>query len=301
MLPCPASVVHLLIPIVANGLVSGLLVALMALAFAIVYVPTRVFHVALGATYVGAPLVAWALVRGGFAWIVAVPFSVAAGAAFSALCEVGNHGPLERRAGSSTAHFISSLGISIVAVQAMATCGGSETKVLRPGLDALWLAGPLALSRSQVIAAAVSASVLTCYFLFLYATRTGLLLRGLADNSREMALLGYNVSRLRIAAFAVSGLIASVAGLLAAFDVGFDPHGGLPAFLLGVVAVMLGGRLSFAGPVLAAIAVGLLRGGVAWLWSSRWQDVVTFGLFAIFLLVRPDGVFGTPVRAEAET
>ena len=124
--------------------------------------------------------------------------------------------------------------------------------------------------------------------------------RALADNPDELALRGYNIRRLRLLAFGVSGLLGAVSALLTAYDIGFDPNVGLSALLLAVVAVIIGGRQSFIGPVVGGILLGMVRSEVVWILSARWQEAVTFGLLVLFLYMRPNGLVGRETRLEAK-
>ena len=114
-----------------------------------------------------------------------------------------------------------------------------------------------------------------------------------------MALRGYNIRRLRVFAFAVSGFLAAESAVLVAYDVGFDPHGGIHALTLAIVAVIIGGRQTFIGPLLGSLLLGLVRAQVVWNLSARWQDAVTFILLAGFLLLRPEGLLNPQGRVEA--
>jgi len=134
--------------------------------------------------------------------------------------------------------------------------------------------------------------------LFLKFTSIGSRFRALADNPVEFALMGLNVNTYRLAAFCISGLLIGIAALLTANEVGFDPYGGLHFFLLAVVAVILGGKSSFVGPVVGGLILGLVRSGVVYVWSARWQDVFTFLLLALFLYIRPQGLFSAKLRLE---
>jgi len=93
--------------IIANGVVAGLTIALMALAFTIVYLPTRVFFVALGGLYTLIPFIARSCLDAGVPWPVVLVTCAIMGIALSVLCELVNHGPLDRKKGSSTAHLVS--------------------------------------------------------------------------------------------------------------------------------------------------------------------------------------------------
>lgn len=114
----------------------------------------------------------------------------------------------------------------------------------------------------------------------------------------QFALFGYNVNIHRILAFGVAGLLASAASIASAYDTGFDPHVGLHAILLAVVAVIIGGRGSFLGPIIGGLILGILRAQVVWHFSSRWQEAATFGLLALVLLIRPQGILGRKTRVE---
>lgn len=286
--------------IIVNGLISGLTIALLALAFSIVYLPTRVFHVALGGVYAAIPFIAWACLRWGWPWYLAVTVATLMGVGLSFVCELINHAPLERKRASSGAHLVSSMGIYIIMIQALALIWGNETKVLRTGLDAVVSVGDIIITHAQIIAAVISIVMLSTFYCWLRLSNLGLQFRALADNPVEFALRGYNVRRLRLVAFSISGVLCSGSALLISYDIGFDPHGGFVALLLAVVAVIIGGRESFMGPVVGGILLGLVRSEVVWFLSARWQEAITFLLLMLFLFIRPNGLFGRKGRLEAE-
>jgi len=285
--------------ILVNGFISGLVIALLGMAFTLASLPTRVFHVALAGVYTVAPFVVWSLWKTTWhpAWGVAA--AVAVGVLLSALCEACNHWWLERKHAPDGLHLVSSLGISIIIVQSVAMIWGNETQVLREGIDQVFQFWGLRLTRSQIIAAAVSAFLLVAFAVWLHRAKLGLQFRALADNPVQLALFGYDIRRLRLLAFALSGLLASVAAVLNAFDLGFDAHGGLHGLLHWVVAVIVGGRGTWCGPLLAGILLGLCRAFVVWQFSARWQDAATFAILVAVLFLRPQGLLGRKTRLEA--
>src|SRR5207245_1586697 len=103
--------------------------------------------------------------------------------------------------------------------------------VLRIGLDPVISVGDVLITRSQITTATASIILLALFYLWLRRSDLGLQFRALADNPTELALRGYNVGRLRVLAFAISGFFGSAAALMVAFDLGFDPHGGMHALL----------------------------------------------------------------------
>jgi len=286
--------------IIVNGIVAGLTIALMALAFTVVYLPTRVFFVALGGLYTVIPFIAWSCLRAGLPWPVVIGTCMTTGIALSIACELINHSGLTRRGASTTAHLISSLGFYIILVQIVALIWGNESHVLRTGVDTLLQIGEVTFTRSQIVAGLVAILLGGGFFIWLRSSDLGLRFRALADNPVELALRGHNTSLLRIIAFGLAGGFVSAATLTVAFDIGFDTNGGLSALLLAVVAMILGGNRSFLGPAIAGIALGLVRAGTVWYISARTQDAVTFSIAALFLVFFPEGISGRKGRLEAD-
>jgi branched-chain amino acid transport system permease protein len=289
------------IQVLANGIISGLTLAVLALAFSLVYLPCRVFHIALGGVYSLTPYIALTALAQGWPWATVIAASVAGAVATSLICELANHRSLERRRAPPGAHLIASLGLYIVIVQLIAIVWGPQTQVLRAGVGEFYkLAGEsVVLTRAQLLSAGVSVAALATFYGWLRLSQLGLRFRALADNPVEFALLGFNVNAYRALAFGLSGLLAGTASLLIANDLGFEPHGGMNAFLLAVVAVTIGGRRSYLGPVLGGLLLGLLRTAVVWFLSARWQDVATFAVLAAFLYIRPEGILARHARLEA--
>jgi branched-chain amino acid transport system permease protein len=287
--------------VLVDGLFTGLVIGLVAAAFAVVYLPARVFHLALAGIYAAVPYSAWVAVKNGVAWPLAVAIAMAVGVGLSLLCEFLNHRPMRRKGASVEAQLIASLGVFIILVQIVALIFGSETQVFRTGASATTTFFGLALSHSQIVSALVASLLLIIYAVWLWRSGLGLQLRALADNPNEVALKGYDVKRLHLVAFGISGVLGSAGALLTAYDLGFHPNGGLAILLLAIVAVIIGGRQSFLGPILGALLVGISRNLVVWFWSSKWQDAVTFLLLAITLLLIPNGILGRKTRLEART
>lgn len=286
--------------ILLNGIINGLTISLLALAFSVVFLPTRIFHIAMGGVYAVIPFITWTFLNWGWPWYIATAVGILIGVALSLGCELINHARLENIGASSGAQLVSSLGIFIIIVQAIVLIWGNEPKVLRIGVDEVFVIGDITITRAQAISGAASILVVSLYYSWLRYGDLGLQFRALSDNPVEFALRGYNVRGLRLLVFGISGMLCSICSLLVSFDIGFDPQGGFIAVLLAVVAVIIGGKESFMGPVLGGIFLGIVRSEVVWFLSARWQEAVTFLLLALFLFFRPNGIFARKGRLEAD-
>lgn len=285
--------------ILVNGIISGTAIAILALAFQCIYLPTRVFFIGMAGVYAMTPFVAWTVLKAGGGWWLAIPAATITAVMLCLLCEWLIHRPMEKKKASSPAHLIASLGASIVLVQITAMIWGNDTKALRIGLDSIVHVGNVIVTGAQWVTLGAGAALIAGFWAMLMKSDLGLRLRALADNPIQFALFGYNIHLYRTFSFVVGGFLAAAASLVTAYDVGFDPHTGLHAVLLAVVAVIIGGRGSFVGPVLGGLLLGLVRAQVVWHWSARWQEAVTFAMLAFVLLLLPYGLLGRKARLEA--
>jgi branched-chain amino acid transport system permease protein len=286
------------VQVLFNGSVNGLLLAVLALAFVTVYLPTRVFFLALAGIYSIVPFVARAALLGGMHATSAVFLALLCGTGLALLFELLNHGPLQAKRAGEGAHLVSSLGLYIVLTQITTLIWGRSPQTLRQGSDTVFHLGGVVATRAQLLALAGSIAILMAYLVLQRQSGLGLRLRAMASNPDLLELHGHDTRKLSRWAFALSGLMASAASLLGAFDAGFDAYRGLGALLLAVVAVIVGGRYSFLGPVLGAIGLGILRAASVWFFSAQWQEVITFAVLVICLVFRPEGIVRGVHRLE---
>ena len=124
--------------IILNGLINGISIATLALAFNVVNVPTRVFWITLGAIYTTASYVAWALIQSGWSIVIACGIATLASMLIAILCEIFNHRPLAKKGASEGVQMISSLGLYVVIINIIVLVWGNDTKTWRGGVDRVW-------------------------------------------------------------------------------------------------------------------------------------------------------------------
>jgi len=280
-----------MLQVIVNGLAVGLGIATLAMGFLLVYRPTGVFHIAAGGLYAAAPFL-YLTFRGAGApsWLAAASTIVALVGSSCAL-EVLHHRSRQRSRLSSNAHLLTSLGVYISIVQLLVMIWGPNPQSLRTNQDQAFAVGSIVVSPAQLMSLTLETLALLTFGLAIRHTGIGLQLRALMQNPQELGLFGYSVPKLRLVTFAVSGALVAVVSLSTAYDLGFDPRGGLSAIVLAITAVVVGGRDSFAGPVVGGILIGILRSFAIW-FSPQWQDSLTFAALALSLLFLPNGITG---------
>lgn len=161
-----------------------------------------------------------------------------------------------------------------------------------PGfLSGIVFLGPFVYPAYRLAVVVVAAIVALLLWLALERTRFGAILRAGSESTEMVALLGIDVHRIFLGAFALGGALAGLAGALAAPLRGVEPFMGLEALGVAFVVVVAGGIGSFTG----ALVGGLLIGVVQSVMSSLWPDgawLMIYGTMALVLIVRPAGLMG---------
>lgn len=289
----------MLAQLIANGLVSGAMYAILAVSFAFIYNTTRVLHIAHGAVYVGAAYVCYYTVReAGLSIWLGVVLAVAASALLGIAVEIFVYAPLSRRGGSNLVALLSSLGLYVALVNTMALAFGNEIKIIRPGAERVYGLGEVTLTRIQVAQILVAAVLIPCMLWLVRRATWGRLIRAVRDDATLANVLGINVRAVRVGVFCVGSALVGLAGVLSALDVGVDPHLGMSALLTAAVGMIVGGVGTFGGPALGGLLLGLLNSLAVWLFSAQWTDALTFSVLILVLIFRPSGIMGRTVRVE---
>jgi branched-subunit amino acid ABC-type transport system permease component len=158
--------------------------------------------------------------------------------------------------------------------------------------------GSVRLSEQQLIAIATAAAAIVAVGLFLALTTAGRVLRAMGDDRALAAVAGIDVARATRLAWLISGLLAGLAGVLAALvEYSFDPNFGFQLLLPVFAAVVLGGIGSAYGALAGGLALGVAQEVSTWSGFAGgvnpvYKPVVAFALLAAALMVRPQGLFG---------
>ncbi|MFZ2448504.1 MAG: branched-chain amino acid ABC transporter permease [Syntrophobacteraceae bacterium] len=139
---------------------------------------------------------------------------------------------------------------------------------------------------------AFSVLVLGLLYFFFHMTLLGKAMRAVSDNRLGAALIGISANRLVALAFAVSGALGALAGILVTPITSMSYDGGLMLGLKGFSAAILGGYGSVPGAVVGGLLLGVIESLGAGLISSAYKDAIAFLLLLAILFVRPAGLFG---------
>jgi branched-chain amino acid transport system permease protein len=284
----------LMLQFLANGLCKGAIIAVVALGFGLIYTTTRVFHIAHAGVYVLAAYALWAATA---LWqlplLAAIPLALA-----GMLAEWAVYQPLAQRSAPAAVVMISSVGLQTVLENLVALGFGNQTQILRAGVEQTVQLGSVILTVVQILQLLTGLAVAGGFWLFLRQSHAGQICRAIADDTTLALVLGFSVPKLRLLVFVLGSVLAGIGAVLAALDVGVDPHAGFAVVLASAVACIIGGLGHFLAPVVGGFLLGIAQSMVAWQTSAQWEEAATFGLLMMFLLFRRQGLFGVRRRAE---
>jgi branched-chain amino acid transport system permease protein len=124
----------------------------------------------------------------------------------------------------------------------------------------------------------------------LVRSRTGRSMRAVADDPVGAALCGLSTRRVVMYAFVVAGVLAGIAGVLAAPGRAISVDDGTVLGLEAAAAAVLGGVGSLRGAVIGGLVVGVIQALVAYILGSEWYDLAPLALLVVLLALRPQGI-----------
>jgi branched-chain amino acid transport system permease protein len=155
------------------------------------------------------------------------------------------------------------------------------------GLDITWL---------QLAILGLTVVIMIGLFYLINRTRLGIAMRATAQDQLMASLVGVPVDKIIAFTFILGSALAAVAGVMVSmyenvlvFDIGYRV--GLKAF----TAAILGGIGNVPGAVLGAMILGLTEEFTTLKFGSEWDDVTTFAVLMLVLLLRPRGLLGERV------
>ncbi len=285
--------------ILFNIVLTGSVIALIALSFAVIYQIVHFFHFAHGIVFTaGAYLTLLFKTWLGLPLVFSIISAVIVCTIIGCLMELLLYRRLRHKNSSSLIFLLSSLGIYIFIQNVVSIVFGDETRIIRTGIvqEGLSVLGARIMP-IQIITICVSLILVIALSIFLKKTRIGSAMRAVASDPELANVSGIASEKVILSTFAIGSGLAGLAGILIALDVDMTPTMGMHALMMGVVAVIIGGVNSIPGIALGALLLAMALHLGAWFIGSQWQDAVAFIILVLFLLLKPEGIWGKKARS----
>jgi branched-chain amino acid transport system permease protein len=225
----------LLVEQLFNGVQFGLMLFLMAVGVTLVFGIMRVINLAHGSLFMLGGYFLMAALAWTQSYALAIPLAFVGAALVAVVLEIVVLRPLYRRGPLD----------QVLATFGLCLTGSVE---IIPG-------GAYPIYRLVITAVAIVAGLLL--YLLITRTRVGALIRAGSDNREIVAALGINISLLYTLVFALSAMLAALAGIMMGPLLSVEPGAGDPILILALVVVVIGGIGSVRGALVGALMVGI--------------------------------------------
>jgi branched-subunit amino acid ABC-type transport system permease component len=139
---------------------------------------------------------------------------------------------------------------------------------------------------------AIAVFFLIALQLFLRKTYIGKAIRATVQNWEAASLMGIDIQKVYLLAFAIGASLAGVAGTLVAINFSIQPNMGLTWTLKALIVMVLGGLGSIPGTFIGGLVLGLTESATSFFINSNYREIAGLVLFLLVLIFRPQGLMG---------
>jgi branched-chain amino acid transport system permease protein len=276
-----------------NGLLVGSLYSVIAMGLTIIFGVMRIINMAHGELIMLGMYVAyWVSTLWGIGQVPALLISLPLFLVLGAAIYGGTVSRVERRGGEMGTLLVTA-GLSYLLANAAQLAWKADFRSLPSALTArsLFLGG-ISLNYSLLWAFGAAVMLTAITYLFLIYTDAGRGIRATAQDREAAALMGVQIHRTNMLAFALGTALAGMAGVLLTPVFYVYPYVGRVFLVKAFVVVVLGGMGSVLGASLGGLLFGVVESVASLFISSGYRDAVGLVIFLLVLLLKPSGLFG---------
>ena len=277
-----------------SGLALGSMYALVALGYNITYATSKTVNFSQGQSVMVGAVVAYALyVSAGWPFALALAVTLVALAVVGVLVERIAVRPFLRSA--SIAWLLATIALGIIAENVTMILFGKDARAFPSALATTpWMILGAGVYPHELLVPVVGIALMVAVELGFRRTLAGKALLAVAFSHEAAGLMGIDVNRTITAAYALSSLLAGVAGVLLAPLLNVSATMGTTIGLKAFAVAIIGGMESPRGIIVAGFLYGIFEALVAGYLGTGVREILGFGLVIVVLLLRPWGLFGAP-------
>ena len=274
-----------------NGLIEGLVVALPALAMTLVMGVNRFPNAATGDFMTAGAYVAVAAQTAGLS---SLTLATVAGALATAVIAALSYQLIFRKLARQAmiASLLAAIGLGFFVRSIISFFAGHDQRTFSLPIVRAWNFDGVRILPSDLAIAAAALGCLLLVFLLLYRTSFGRQLRAVSDNADLARASGIRARWLMIGLWLLVGALCAVGGVLLGMKTVVQPDLGWDHLIPAFAAMVLGGIGSPVGAVVGALLMTVAQELSVPLLGASYKLVLSFGVLALVLLIRPGGLFG---------
>jgi branched-chain amino acid transport system permease protein len=283
--------------ILIYGIINSLSLALMAIGFTLVYGISRLPNFAHGALYVITGFLVWSLIH-----LLKLNYVISILLALVIMGLVGAaiyRFVLIRVRGMATSEIIATYAFGLAVLEGLRWGGFKGMTYTLPVFieGSITIAG-IPVDFQRIIVIAIGIAVVSFMWLFTHFNKTGLALRGMAQDEHAAMMLGIDSDWMAVIAMGMGSILAGLSAIVLLPLGNIVVEAGYNVLILSIAVCIVGGLGSWAGAVLAAFMIGFVQIITVAYIQSHFHMVVALLAIIITLILRPSGLFGRQKELE---
>lgn len=277
---------------IIHGIATGSAYTLMALGFTMIYGILGIINFAHGELYmIGAYIGYYLCIKLGFHYLLSIPLAISGVTLIGIVIERVVFRPLRGAPGLSM--LTVSLGLSIALLNTALVVFTPDPRLFNSPYNFKFLEiGGISISLQRILIFFVAIGLIIALYFLISRTYLGKAIRATAQDFEVAWMLGINPNRIARYTFSIGSALAAAAGILIIPIFALEPFVGENAILKAFVVVVIGGFGSIPGAIVAGYFLGFIESMTSGFLSPSYQNIVSFLLMIIVLLIKPSGIFG---------
>ncbi|HEY9529865.1 MAG TPA: branched-chain amino acid ABC transporter permease [Burkholderiales bacterium] len=279
---------EILLLLAMNGLIWGLIIALIALGLSIIFGLLDIINIAHGDFFMVGTMIAWATVQMTGSFWLAFLAAPLLGFILGAIIQRIVIQPIRNAAALS---IVATFGLSMIMQETARLTFGAVPKRLMSPIEQTVSVFGLDYEVYRLFAAALAIAALAGFFLYLHRTKMGTWMRAVRHDRDTAIAMGIPAEKVYVLTFAIGFALAAFGGAVAAPITTVDFRGGVDILPVCFMAVIIGGLGNLPGTAAAAVLLAFMEGVIQSFADPTVARIASLVLMSAVLLVRPQGLF----------
>lgn len=288
-----------MLDLIISAVLKGGMYILISMGLSLVYGVMKIPNFAHGEFYlIGAYCAYVGLSLMGLPGVVVIILAALIGFIIGAVVERLTFNPLRKRSKAdwSLNTFLVTAGISFIIQNVAQMIFSAEFW----GVERIWngsiSVGGIDVPADRIIAFVVAIAVVVFFWIFLKKTRTGNAITAVSENEEGAMLMGVKINFIHTLTFALSSMLAAIAGAaLISLTPAYPTMGLKPLYAAWFVVILVGlGNLE--ATIVGAFMVSFIEVFATYYVGAAWADAVSLSVIVVILLVKPTGLFGKKMK-----
>lgn len=288
-----------ILDLLVGGILRGGMYVLMAMGLSLVFGVMRIPNFAHGEFYMlGAYFSYFAFTIWGLPPAIAIMVAGIGGFVCGAIMEKITFYPLRKRSRGDWImnSFLVTAGIAFILQNLAQYLIGNDFK----GVPKYWGGSihfaSLSISTDRIVGFLIAMASVAFFWLFLKRTKTGNAIRAVSEHETGAMLMGIQLNKIHTLTFALSSMLAAIAGAALLSIIPAYPTMGLTPLYKSWFVVILVGLGNIQATIIGGLLVGVIEAVASFSLGAMWQDVVSLSIIILVLLIKPTGLFGKKTK-----